>query len=77
MLEDVGDPGGVAGRGGKENREAVVVVRTFNVDVARARGLVLELEVRALESFEGFAPGDRVAADRVDFVRRGSCHVNR
>ena len=60
MLEDVSDAGGVARRSGKENREAVVVVRTFNVDVARARGLVLELEVRALESFEGFPPGDRV-----------------
>ncbi len=77
MLEDVGDPGGVAGRGGKENRKAVVVVGTFDVDVARAGRLMLELEVRSLESLEGFAPGDGVAADRVDVVRRGSCHVNR
>src|SRR2546429_189246 len=47
VLEDVSDAGGVARRSGKENREAVVVVGTFDMDVARPGPLVLQLEIRA------------------------------
>jgi len=72
----VGDSGGVGWRRGKENREPVVVVRGLDVDVARPGGLVLQLEVSAVESLQGFAAPDRIPADRVYCSRFCFCHVN-
>ena len=64
VLEDVGDTGGIAWRRREEHRKPVVVVGTLDVDVVCAGPLMLELEVRAFESFEGLTALDRVAADR-------------
>src|SRR5207253_10621535 len=73
VLEDVRDAGRIAGWGGKEDGEGVVIVGSLDVDVARARSLVLELEVVAFEPVERFASCDRVACD---LTRSGLCHVN-
>ncbi len=72
MLEDVRHAGRVGRRGGKEDREAVVVVGALDVDVPRAGPLVTQLDVGA-EALEGLASHDCVAADR---ARSCVCHVN-
>ena len=74
VLEDVRDACRVHRRRGEADREAVVVVGAFDVDVPRAGLLMLELDVRGFEPFEGLSAGDRVAADG---ALGPQCHVNR
>ena len=76
MLEDVRDPGGVAGGRRKEDGEAVVVVRALDMDVPRAGALMLELQVRAFEALERLTADDRVAADSSDRAGFRFGHVN-
>ena len=73
VLEDVRDAGGVRWWRREKDGEGVVVVGALDVDVLRARALVLEFEVLALEPCQRFPALDRVTADR---ARGCDSHVN-
>ena len=74
MLQDVGNPRGVAGRSWKKDGEAVVVVWAVDMNVPRACARVQQLDVSTFDSLQRLAARDRVAAES---AHRGRGHVNR
>src|SRR5207245_8812470 len=63
VLEDVRYASRVLGHGGKRNRECVVVVGAFDVNVPGTCSLMDELDKGSIEPLQGLATHDRVSAD--------------
>ena len=74
VLEDVRNARRIGGRGGEENGERIVVIGAFDVDVASASPIVLQLDERSFESLQWLASLDGVAPDGAHAPDGGFSH---